>query len=86
MPGGRVSSEEIDGYICDIGFQVLLNNYSEVKRLGVYNKLDLKYFDSGAEIFNNKGNLKVYNPIFHPIKFAKSNTLRVLFKLFELLE
>ena len=77
VPGGRVSSEEIDGYICDIGFQVLLNNYSEVKRLGVYNKLDLKYFDSGAEIFNKKANLRVYNPIFHPIKFAKSNTFSI---------
>ncbi len=77
VPGGRVSSEKIDGYICDIGFQVLLNNYDEVKRLDVYNKLDLKYFDSGAEIFNNKGNLKVYNPIFHPIKFAKSNTFNI---------
>ena len=77
VPGGRVSSEKINGYICDIGFQVLLNNYNEVKRLGVYNKLDLKYFDSGAEIFKDKGNLKVYNPIFHPIKFAKSNTFNI---------
>ena len=77
VPGGRVSSEKIDGYICDIGFQVLLNNYNEVKRLDVYDKLDLKYFDSGAEIFNKNGNLKVYNPIFHPIKFAKSNTFNI---------
>ena len=77
VPGGRVASEKIDGYICDIGFQVLLNNYNEVERLGLYNKLDLKYFDSGAEIFNNNGYLKVYNPIFHPIKFAKSNTFNI---------
>ena len=32
--GGRVSSEIVDGNICDVGFQVLLDNYDEVKKLG----------------------------------------------------
>ena len=27
VPGGRVSSALVDGNICDVGFQVLLNNY-----------------------------------------------------------
>ena len=77
VPGGRVASEEIDGYICDIGFQVLLNNYNEVKRLGLYNKLDLKYFDSGAEIYSKNKNLKLFNPIFHPIKSIKANIFTI---------
>ena len=61
-PGGRAKSENIDGYICDVGFQVLLNNYDEVKNLGVYNKLDLCYFDSGSLIYNDGKIHKLYNP------------------------
>ena len=68
-PGGRAKSENIDGYICDVGFQVLLNNYEEVKNLRVYNKLGLSYFDSGSLIYNNDKIYKLYNPVFHPIKF-----------------
>ena len=42
--GGRVATEDVNGFKCDVGFQVLLNNYEEVKKIGVYDKLDLKYF------------------------------------------
>tara|TARA_Y100000996_G_scaffold18857_1_gene13961 strand:- start:5246 stop:6400 length:1155 start_codon:yes stop_codon:yes gene_type:complete len=76
-PGGKVASENIDNFICDAGFQVLLNNYNEVKRLGIYSKLDLKHFDSGAEIYTKRRNFKVFNPLFHPLKFSKSNILSV---------
>ena len=76
-PGGRVSSEIIDGNICDVGFQVLLNNYDEVKKLGVYNALNLKYFDSGAEIYHNGRILSIYSPLKHPYKFIKSNIIRM---------
>ena len=76
-PGGRVRSEKIDGFTCDIGFQVLLNNYNEVKKLNIYNDLKLKYFNSGAEIYNENGNLKLYNPIHHPIAFIKSNIFNI---------
>ena len=76
-PGGRVSSEIIDGNICDVGFQVLLNNYDEVKKLGVYNSLNLKYFDSGAEIYHNGQILSIYSPLKHPFKFIKSNIIRM---------
>ena len=76
-PGGRVSSEIIGGNICDVGFQVLLNNYNEVKKLGVYNSLNLKYFDSGAEIYDNGQILSIYSPLKHPFKFIKSNIIRM---------
>ena len=76
-PGGRVSSEIIDGNICDVGFQVLLNNYDEVKRLGVYSVLNLKYFDSGAEIYHNGQILSIYSPLKHPFKFIKSNITKM---------
>ena len=76
-PGGRVSTEEINGFKCDIGFQVLLNNYEEVKKLNIYNKLDLKHFNSGADIYNKNGNLKLYNPLHHPFKFLRSNIFSI---------
>ena len=76
-PGGRVSSETIDGNICDVGFQVLLNNYDEVKKLGVYDSLNLKYFDSGAEIYSDGQILSIYSPLKHPFKFLKSNIIRM---------
>ena len=87
-PGGRVSSEIIDGNICDVGFQVLLNNYDEVKKLGVYNALNLKYFDSGAEIYHNGRILSIYSPLKHPFKFIKSNIIRMftLSDMFSLLK
>ena len=76
-PGGRVHTEDIDGFKCDIGFQVLLNNYSEVKKLNIYNKLDLQYFNSGAEMFSQPNNLKIYNPLIHPLKFLKSDIFKI---------
>ena len=58
MPGGRVSSDMVDGCICDVGFQVLLDNYSEVHRLGIYDRLKLQYFDSGDDIYSD-GTLQI---------------------------
>lgn len=76
-PGGRVNSENIDGNICDVGFQVLLNNYDELKRLNIYDKLDLKYFDSGAKIWTENRVLSLYNPLKHPLKFLKTNIFNI---------
>jgi len=33
-PGGRVSSDVVDGFICDRGFQLINANYPEIKRIG----------------------------------------------------
>ena len=76
-PGGRVNSECIDDYICDIGFQVLLNNYDELKKMNVYKQLDMKYFNSGAEIYQKDKNLTLYNPIYHPIKTLRSSFMQI---------
>ncbi len=77
-PGGRAKSDYIDDYICDVGFQVLLNNYEEVKNLGVYKKLDLRYFDSGSLIYNDDRIYKLYNPIRHPFKFIASDIFKII--------
>lgn len=76
-PGGRANSEQVNGYTCDIGFQVLLNNYDELKKINIYKKLDMKYFNSGAEIYFKHKNLRLYNPLYHPIKAFKSNLAQI---------
>ena len=46
--GGRVRTDEVDGYLLDRGFQVLLTAYPEAKRVLDYARLDLKPFAPGA--------------------------------------
>lgn len=46
--GGRVRTDQMDGFLLDRGFQVLLTAYPEAKRVLDYARLDLKPFASGA--------------------------------------
>ena len=47
-PGGRVRTDEVEGFRLDRGFQVLLTAYPEAKRLLDYDGLQLKKFEPGA--------------------------------------
>ncbi|WP_337045142.1 NAD(P)/FAD-dependent oxidoreductase [Emticicia sp. 17c] len=60
--GGRVRTDRVEGFRLDRGFQVLLTNYTEARKILNYNDLDLRYFDSGALIKAKKGFMKVQNP------------------------
>jgi len=42
--GGRVRTDQVDGFLLDRGFQVLLSAYPEAKRVLDYGQLDLKAF------------------------------------------
>ena len=46
--GGRVRTDEVDGFLLDRGFQVLLTAYPEAKRVLDYSRLHLKPFKHGA--------------------------------------
>ena len=46
--GGRVRTDEVDGFLLDRGFQVLLTAYPEARRVLDYSRLDLKPFSPGA--------------------------------------
>lgn len=54
--GGRVKTDEVNGFLLDRGFQVLLTAYPEAERYLDYPDLDLKTFSSGA--FIQRGNKK----------------------------
>ena len=46
--GGRVRTDEVDGFQLDRGFQVLLTAYPEAQRVLDYSQLELKSFAAGA--------------------------------------
>ena len=47
--GGRVRTDEVDGYRLDRGFQVLLTAYPEAQRFLDYEKLELQRMLSGLQ-------------------------------------
>ena len=49
--GGRVATDLIDGYRCDHGFQVINPAYSELRRTGLVEKLQIHPLSKGFEIF-----------------------------------
>ena len=46
--GGRVKTDQLEGFLLDHGFQVFLTSYPEAKKLLDYKKLKLKTFSPGA--------------------------------------
>ncbi|GAA0587779.1 NAD(P)-binding protein [Kribbella sandramycini] len=46
--GGRVRTDEMDGFLLDRGFQVLLPDYPEFRRVLAAADLDLRYFTRGV--------------------------------------
>jgi len=88
--GGRTTTDEVDGFLLDRGFQVLLDAYPECLRLLDYEALDLKRFAPGAIILHEDGNRsKVADPrrnfwALIPTLFARIGSLRDKFKLLRL--
>jgi len=64
--GGRVRTDEVDGYLLDLGFQVFLTAYPEAKNLLDYKALELCKFDPGALILNREGITRMGDPIRQP--------------------
>lgn len=54
--GGRVRTDQVDGYLLDRGFQVLQTAYPEAARVLDYDRLDLHSFERGG-IFRIKGRM-----------------------------
>ena len=50
-PGGRVRTDEVDGFLLDRGFQVYLDAYPKAGQLLDLRKLDLQAFEPGALVF-----------------------------------
>ncbi|MDO7873423.1 NAD(P)/FAD-dependent oxidoreductase [Hymenobacter sp. ASUV-10] len=73
--GGRVRTDVVDGFRLDRGFQVLLTDYPEARRMFDYGALDLKNFRSGAVIrLANGQETTIENPLQR--KLAMAGALR----------
>lgn len=64
--GGRVRTDEVDGFLLDRGFQVFIEAYPEPNRQLNYKLLDLQRFDPGAVVRYDGGFHLVSDPIRKP--------------------
>ncbi|WP_339703171.1 NAD(P)/FAD-dependent oxidoreductase [Algoriphagus aquimarinus] len=66
--GGRMKTDEVDGFLLDHGFQVLLTAYPEARKYLDFAALNLKYFEPGAIIFGATDTFIVSDPLRNPLK------------------
>lgn len=87
--GGRLKTDEVDGFLLDHGFQVLNTAYPEAKKYLDFQALKLKTFDPGAVIFEGKDSYIITDPMRNPLKivgmaFSKVGTFLDKVKMFTL--
>lgn len=65
--GGRVRTDEVDGYLLDRGFQILLTAYPVAQRVFDYGALDLRRFHAGSFVQLDSGRVLVGDPLRRPV-------------------
>lgn len=65
-PGGRVRTDQVDGFLLDRGFQILLTAYPEAQRFFDYAQLDLRAFLPGAAVRDSAGMHRLSDPFRRP--------------------
>lgn len=70
--GGRVQTDDVEGFRLDRGFQVLLTAYDEVWRLVDRDALALGSFDSGSLIYTGDGLHLLSDPFRTPTALARA--------------
>ena len=65
--GGRVQTDEFDGYRLDRGFQVLLTAYPEARKFLDYEKLELRKCYPGSRVWYKDKFHRVSDPFRHPL-------------------
>ena len=66
-PGGRIATDYIDGFTCDVGFQLLNPQYPEAKKSLNLPALDLHAFSRGAVICEDDRQFMLSDPTRHPL-------------------
>ncbi len=64
--GGRVRTDQVDGFRLDRGFQVILEAYPECRRVLDYGALELCPFFPGAELWTGSGFARFVDPFRRP--------------------
>ncbi|HEY4901244.1 MAG TPA: NAD(P)/FAD-dependent oxidoreductase [Terriglobales bacterium] len=70
--GGRVRTDQVDGFLLDRGFQVLLTAYPEARRCLNFAALELREFEPGAIVRYNRHFHTLSDPIRRPRKILSS--------------
>ncbi len=70
--GGRVRTDEVDGFLLDRGFQVFLPAYPEARRVLDYDGLDLRQIYRGADVFVKDRFHRMADPLAHPLTAMKN--------------
>jgi phytoene dehydrogenase-like protein len=70
--GGRVSTDVVDGWHFDRGFQVLNTAYPRVPALVDVDALDMRYFTSGVLVRRGGELHRLENPLREPLSAAKT--------------
>ena len=87
--GGRVRTEIIDGWILDVGFQVLLDAYPMSKKYLNYVDLNLQKLAPGAHLYTENDSFKIGDPLrdisfLFPTLFSDVGSLKDKLKVFQL--
>lgn len=75
--GGRVRTDEVDGFLLDRGFQILLTAYPEVERRLDLDALDLRRFAPGARVRVGDRFRTVADPLRRPLALPATLTAGV---------
>lgn len=70
--GGRIKTDQVDGFLLDHGFQVLLTAYSEAKHYLDYEVLQLANFRPGAVVYRNGTIAPVVDPLREPSEIFRA--------------
>jgi phytoene dehydrogenase-like protein len=70
--GGRLTTDHVDGFLLDRGFQVLLDSYPEARRVLDLDALQLGHFAPGAMIHRSGSFGRVADPWRDPLAGARS--------------
>ncbi|MGL5809645.1 MAG: FAD-dependent oxidoreductase [Nocardioides sp.] len=69
--GGRIGTDQIDGFLCDRGFQVFNPAYPAVRRWIDVRSLRLQRFDAGVLVRHDGGFTALANPIRSPSQIGQ---------------
>lgn len=70
--GGRVHTDQVDGFLIDRGFQLINPYYPTVRRYADLPALDLKKFGSGVQVHTDSGLKTLAHPARHPQRIAQT--------------
>ncbi|MEM8586288.1 MAG: NAD(P)/FAD-dependent oxidoreductase [Bacteroidota bacterium] len=70
--GGRLKTDEYEGFLLDRGFQVLLNGYKEVQRYLDLKALGARSFRPGAHIHLQSSRFRIVDPLREPAQIVRS--------------